>query len=70
MLNPHFNMHCLHLDAQINLEIVTYLVDWWTLFFLCLRKLLLWENCKPLKIVHHFNDLSTHILINHDKMRM
>ena len=31
MLNPYFIMNCLNVDAQINLEIVNYLVN----IFLC-----------------------------------
>ena len=44
MLNPHFNMLCLNVDAQINLEIVNYHIE----FFLCLSKILLLEKYVPL----------------------
>ena len=34
MLNPHNNMLCLNLDAQLYLEMVFYLVVWWIFFYL------------------------------------
>ena len=68
MLNPHFIMHCLNVDAQINLEIMNHLVMQYNSSKVVTQE----EGSQPVhKIIHNFKvNLTTHIQTDHDKMRI